>query len=247
MVKTNPARPGRDEGRRTNCIRCGTCCMKGGPTLHEADAELFVRGTLADRQVYTLRRGEVVRNIDEILMVLDHEMIKIKGVGETWSCMFYDSEQSACGIYEDRPQECRAMKCWDPRELKGVMSMPCLQRKDLIKPGEGILKIVEAHDTKCSYAVLESAVRKLQGPDAGDAVNKILDLLQYDQYMRPFLADKLGIDPEAMDFLFGRPLVTTIPMFGLRVKQEGDTFTLLPLSEDESPSNHRPPTKPPAV
>ena len=234
MVKARPLRPDKSQSRRTHCIRCGTCCMKGGPTLHEADGELFVRGALGQRQVYTLRKGEVVRNIDETPMVLDHEMIKIKGVGETWSCIFYDSEQSACGIYEDRPQECRAMKCWDFRELKKVMARPCLQRRDLIEPGAGILKIVDAHDTKCSYAVLESAVRKLQGPEAGDGVNKILDLLQYDQYMRPFLAEKLGIDPEVMDFLFGRPLTTTLGMFGLRVEQEGDTFTLVPIDGAES-------------
>jgi hypothetical protein len=47
--------------------------------------------------------------------------------------------------------------------------------------------------------------------------------------MRPFIAEKLRIDLEVMDFLFGRPLAKTIHMFGLRVEQDGNTFTLLPI------------------
>ncbi|MBW2174972.1 MAG: YkgJ family cysteine cluster protein, partial [Deltaproteobacteria bacterium] len=53
--------------------------MKGGPTLHEDDAALFAKGVLEKIHVYTLRKGEVIRNIDDTLMVLEGEMIKIKG------------------------------------------------------------------------------------------------------------------------------------------------------------------------
>ena len=114
------------------------------------------------------------------------------------------------------------------------MARPCLLRRDLIKPDDGILKIIGAHEQRCAYETLESVVRRLQGPDSDKTVGKILDLLQYDHYMRPFLAERFKVDPNEMDFLFGRPLTTTIRMFGLCVKQEGDTFLLVPLESHES-------------
>jgi Fe-S-cluster containining protein len=200
--------------------------MKGGPTLHEEDAVLFTKELLDKTHVYTLRKGEVVRNIDDTLMVLEREMIKIKGQGESWSCMFYDDDDNACKIYHDRPVECRALECWDLRGLKEVMARPYLQRADLINPDDGILKIITAHEEKCSYATLDSAVKELQGPDSARAVEEIIDLLQYDDYLRPFLAEKLKMDPRVMDFFFGRPMRSTIRMHGLCVKQEGDNLLL---------------------
>jgi len=192
--------PDTEKTSRTHCIRCGTCCMKGGPTLHEEDIILFEKGILNRTHVYTLRKGEVVRNIDETLMVLEQEIIKIKGQGEAWACMFYDDDQGACKIYQDRPVECRALKCWDLERFKEVMQRPYLQRKDLIKPEDGILKIIDAHEQRCAYETLASAVEGLRGPDSEKAGERILDLLQYDHYIRPFLIKKLGMDPNAMDF-----------------------------------------------
>ena len=90
--------------------------------------------------VYTLRKGEVVRNVDDTLMALEHEIIKIKGQVEAWTCMFYDDDQNACRIYDHRPLECQALKCWDLRGFKEVMARQCLQRRDLIKPNDGMLR-----------------------------------------------------------------------------------------------------------
>jgi len=226
--------PGKPGQHRTHCIRCGTCCMKGGPTLHEDDTTLFEEGIVKKNNLYTLRKGEVVRNTDDTLMALEQEMIKIKGRGEAWTCMFYDEDQKACRIYDQRPIECRALKCWDLRKLNEAMAKPRLQRKHLINPDDGILKIIGAHEQRCSYEILETSVQGLRGPDADKAVEKILDLLRYDQYTRLFLIEKLNLDPNAMDFFFGRPLTTTIRMFGLCVKPEGDTLLLAPLESHRS-------------
>jgi Fe-S-cluster containining protein len=208
--------------------------MKGGPTLHEDDTTLFEEGILKKNNLYTLRKGEVVRNMDDTLMALEQEMIKIKGRGEAWTCMFYDDDQKECRIYDQRPIECRALKCWDLRKLNEVMAKPRLQRKHLINPDDGILKIIGAHEQRCSYEILETFVKGLGGPHAEKAVEKILDLLRYDEYTRLFLIEKLKLDPSAMDFFFGRPLTTTIRMFGLCVKQEGGTFLLAPLESHRS-------------
>jgi Fe-S-cluster containining protein len=200
--------------------------MKGGPTLHKEDGVLFSQGVLNKTDVYTLRKGEVVRNIDDTLMVIEQEMIKIKGEGDSWSCMFYDEEENACKIYQDRPAECRALQCWDLKSLREAMTRPGLQRADLMDPDDGLRRIIEAHEEKCAYATLDESVKGLQGTDSEGAAEKILDLLQYDAYLRPFLAEKLKMDPNVMDFLFGRPLKTTIRMHGLCVKEEGDGFLL---------------------
>ena len=233
MVKANHMMPEREGGYRTHCIRCGTCCTKGGPTLHKEDAILFAKGILKIFHVYTLRKGEIVRNIDGTLMVLEQEIIKTKGQGEAWTCIFYDDDQKACNVYGHRPIECRALKCWDLRGFKEIRARPCLQRRDLIKPDDGIPKIIRAHEQRCAYETLWSAVERLRGADSGKAVEEILELLQYDHYMRHLLAEKLKMAPNAMDFFFGRPLTATIRMFGLCVKQEGDTFLLVP---EESPT-----------
>ena len=235
MVKADHRMLQGGESPRTHCIRCGTCCMKGGATLHKEDATLFTKGILKASHVYTLRKGEVVRNIDDTVFVLEQEIIKIKGQGEVWSCIFYDDDQKMCSIYEQRPVECRALKCWDLRGFDEVMAKPCLQRRDLIKPDDGILKIIDNHDQRCAYEALQLAVKELQGPNSSRAVGEILNLLRYDHCMRPLLKEKLKVDPNAMDFFFGRPLTATIQMFGLCVKQEGDGFLLVPTADYENP------------
>jgi len=234
MVKANRLMPGKPGQHRTHCIRCGTCCMKGGPTLHEDDTTLFEEGILKKNNLYTLRKGEVVRNTDDGLMALEQEMIKIKGRGEAWTCMFYDDDLKECTIYDQRPIECRALKCWDLRNLNEVMAKPRLQRKHLINPDDGILKIIGAHEQRCSYEILEQSVQGLRGPAAEKAVEKILDLLHYDECTRLFLLEKSNLDPNAMDFFFGRPLTTTIRMFGLCVKKQGDTLLLTPMESHRS-------------
>jgi Fe-S-cluster containining protein len=200
--------------------------MRGGPTLHIEDAVLFSKGVLNKTDVYTLRKGEVVRNIDDTLVVIDREMIKIKGQDASWSCMFYNNDENACEIYQDRPAECRALQCWDLKGLREVMARPHLQRTDLMDPSDGLLRIIEVHEERCAYASLDTAVRGLQEAGSEQAAEKIMDLLHYDNYIRPFLAEKLNMDPKMMDFFFGRPLKTTIRMHGLCVKEDGDGFLL---------------------
>jgi Fe-S-cluster containining protein len=233
MGRTHHTMAGGRGASRTHCIRCGTCCLKGGPALHREDAPLFAKGILTRDQVYTLRRGEVIRDIDDALMVLEEEMLKIKGQAEGWTCIFYD-DLTECRIYDHRPAECRALKCWDLKDIKAVMARPRLKRRDLLGPDHEILKIIDAHEKRCAYGTLESAVRGLEGPHPEGAVEAILDLLQYDHYMRPLIGEKLNIPASAMDFLFGRALTTTIGMFGLRVRQEDDSFILMPKGPETS-------------
>ncbi len=215
--------------RQTKCRRCGTCCLKGGPALHIEDQSLVSAGIIDKQDLYTLRKGEVVRNNDDTLAPLNHEIIKIKGAGEdTWACRFYDSSEKACRIYSRRPVECRALKCWDPGPLQQVMTLPYLQRTQFLEPGEALQKVIVAHEDRCAYQTMADAVKALNGPAATGAADRILDLLHYDQVVRTFVPEKLKLNRETMDFFFGRPMTTTIQMYGLKVRQEGNDFRLVP-------------------
>lgn len=65
---------------QTGCRRCGTCCEKGGPSLHLADKPLVVDGQIPARCLFTLRKGERVRdNVAGTLVPLEREIVKIRG------------------------------------------------------------------------------------------------------------------------------------------------------------------------
>ena len=58
------------------CQRCGTCCQKGGPALHQVDKELVDEGHLPASCLYTLRCGELARDpISGDLVELPTELI----------------------------------------------------------------------------------------------------------------------------------------------------------------------------
>ena len=73
---------------RTHCIRCGECCLSSSPTLHEKDLALVVGGSIRLEHLYTIRRGELVRdNVQGRLVPADQEMIKVRE--KKGSCVFF--------------------------------------------------------------------------------------------------------------------------------------------------------------
>ncbi len=210
--------------KRTRCERCGHCCDKGGPTLHRQDLVLFERGVLAYSQVFTLRRGEFVDEmIEGGLLPLTEEMVKVRGQGNRWTCLFYDDDRKCCTIYEDRPAECRAFNCWSPDELKAMYKNDRISRADLAPEGSALREIIEAHESECSYAEVEKLALAFLGGDvqAGqDLVNKIT----YDAAFRSAFADRTEAGEEEMNFLFGRPLYTTVTQYGLEIGKENDRY-----------------------
>ena len=78
-AKVNP--PGLNPGTPlANCIRCGTCCKKGGPSFHQADKHLIEKGLIHSKYLYTLRKGELAYdNVKECLMPVNSDIVKIKG------------------------------------------------------------------------------------------------------------------------------------------------------------------------
>ncbi len=212
---------------RSHCIRCGECCLSSSPTLQREDGSLLKRGSIQKRHLVTIRKGEgITDNILENMKPSHQEMIKLKekkGIGG--GCIFFRDHDKSCTIYDHRPLQCAALKCWDTREFMRVYKTPKLLRRDVLED-DIISRLIEEHEKRCSYALLEGLVKEIR-TQGETAVEALLDLLRFDYELRPFVAQKLGVDHAEMDFYFGRPLIETIPMFGLKVVHEEDGGFLL--------------------
>jgi len=210
--------------KRTYCERCGHCCDKGGPTLHRQDLILFERGTLSYSQVFTLRQGEIVDEmIEGGLLPLAEEMIKVRGQGNRWTCLFYDDDEKQCTIYEDRPAECRAFNCWASEELKAMYRNDRIGRADLAPEGSAMREIIETHEAKCSYAEVGKLANAFLDGDV-KAGQVLVDTITYDAAFRSAFADRTEAGEEEMNFLFGRPLHLTVAQYGLEVGKENDRY-----------------------
>jgi len=212
----------------TECIRCGTCCQKGGPSFHLEDKMLIEKGVILLKYLYTIRKGELsYDNIKERLVPAASDIIKIKGQKGSWTCFFYNEKQKKCQIYDSRPLECRVLKCWDTREIENIYSYNRLTRKDLMANIEGLWDLVDDHQTRCSYEKVQRLVDSLDEGRNREALEGMLAILQYDVQVRLLVVQKGGLDPEMTDFLLGRPIIETIRMYGLKVEKLGDTYRLL--------------------
>ena len=111
------------------CKRCGTCCIKGGPSFHIEDRSLIDEGYIPAKHLYTIRIGEQVcdNRIDKIISA-PSEIIKIKGQGNNWTCFFYEEAENKCNIYQFRPVECRLLNCRDTREIEQIFGKDLLTR-----------------------------------------------------------------------------------------------------------------------
>ena len=147
----------------TECIRCGTCCKKGGPSFHLEDKMLIEKGIILLKYLYTIREGEMTYdNIKECLVPAASDIIKIKGHKDSLACVFFDENENECTIYDNRPLECRVLKCWDTREIEEVYSKNRLTRKDFIVTIEGLWDLIEDHQARCSYEKLKSFLNALK-------------------------------------------------------------------------------------
>jgi len=215
--------------KRTGCIRCGKCCTGSSPSLLKEDLALFVSGVLSYGNTITVREGERVRsNSDGRIYESFMELIKIRCREQGSVCVFYNGE--GCSIYENRPSQCRQYECWRPQDLYGGLEKNALGREELFNSVGLFLEIIGRHEEKCSYQRLSGAFDRLAGGDE-DAVEEIMDMLQYDTYMRPVIQEKFDLPGEALDLILGRPLTEAVNEFGFKVVREGDDYILAPVGD----------------
>jgi Fe-S-cluster containining protein len=200
------------------CKRCGTCCEKGGPSLHWEDRPMIDDGRIPARCLFTIRRGERVHdNVKGTLVSLSEEIIKIKGCADRWTCLFYGQATRACGIYDHRPLECRTLSCWDTRRIEAVYENSRLARQDLLSGVSGLWELIEDHEERCSYEGLHARVKAGTHEGRLKQEKEILEILRFDAHVRRLTVEKGGIDSRMLDFIFGRPLADTIKMFDIKL------------------------------
>ena len=221
-----------------DCQRCGTCCEKGGPALHQADQPLVEAGHIPAHCLFTIRCGELARdNIQDALVPMTDEVIKIKGQKGRWTCWFYDYENRACGIYAHRPLECRVLNCRDTRKIEAVYATERLTRKDLLAQMQGVWELVVEHESRCSYDHLRHLVEKGAVGKQLKMEAAILEIMRYDAHLRQLTTEKGGLDAGMLDFIFGRPLDQTIGMFDLRLVKENGRYRLVPTAKFSGPGD----------
>jgi Fe-S-cluster containining protein len=220
----NPRTIPRSGTADASCIRCGTCCEKGGPSFHLQDRALIETGVIPAACLYTIRKGELARdNVKGGLVPVDADVIKIKGKKDSWTCVFLDERQKACSIYEDRPLECRALKCWDTREIERIYARERLSRRDLLSEIKGLWDIIEDHQARCDYTKIRKLIEAVKHGHRRTARRDLLEIVRYDVEIRQLVVARGELDAEMLNFLFGRPLEKTLANYGFKVRPRGDT------------------------
>lgn len=217
--------------KTAKCRRCGTCCKKGGPSFHLEDKMLIEKGMIPLKYIYTIRKGErCYDNIKECFLPASSDILKIKGQKGSWTCVFFNEIDKGCTIYDDRPMECRILNCWDTEEIQRIYPQNRLTRKDLISSVEGLWELVEDHQARCSYDLLKLHIDALDKDHRNEALEGILNIIEYDNKIRGLSVQKAGLDPDLTDFLFGRPIMETIKIYGIKIKEKEGKYILAPMS-----------------
>ena len=205
---------------RDGCIRCGTCCLKGGPTLHHQDKDILLAGHVRHEHLVTIRKGELVFDPEiDRLRPADQEMIKIRGKGNRWTCRFFDEAASACTVYEHRLLECRLLKCWDPTELLSVIGRDTIIRSDIINPGDPILELIAVHEQECPMHEVNELIQSLSaGRDNAQAMARLTQLTRHDQAIRNYAVSNLGLGSQYWLFIFGRPMSQILSAHGISLR-----------------------------
>ena len=212
--------PQNNQKNQTECIRCGTCCKKGGPALHTEDKALVVDGRIHTRHLYTIRKGERVHdNVRDCLIPAASDIIKIKGKDQSWECVFFQADDKTCRIYKYRPQECRILKCWDTRDIESTYQETRLIRRDVLAEMAELWELIQLHEVQCSQDLINSAIQDLDGDAGQQASETIIAAIQYDQAIRQLVIEKVHVTDDMLDFLFGRPLTQTLKTAGCRIEK----------------------------
>jgi Fe-S-cluster containining protein len=188
---------------------------------------LIEKGVIPTRYLCTIRKGELANdNVRGGLMRVESDIIKIKGKNNSWVCIFFDGEEKICTIYNDRPLECRALKCWDTREIEQIYARNRLTRKDLISAIEGLWDLVEDHQERCDYEKIQKLIEGLAGSNRKNTRRELLEIIHYDAEIREMVVSKGGLEPGMLEFLFGRPLTKTLVNCGVKIKKTGKKIIL---------------------
>jgi Fe-S-cluster containining protein len=158
------------------------------------------------KDVVCLRRGELAFDPrTQSLQPLPLELMKIRGKGAGWECVYFLPQTKACSVYDYRPLECRSLFCADTGAIHKDMAEPTLTREDIVEKGSGLWSCIEDHES--SFSVTEAlGLANAEQDCAGAICFELDDLIRREIHFRRVLAEKVGAEDEDLWAYFGRPL-----------------------------------------
>lgn len=215
---------------KTGCDRCGECCRRDTPIILKEDISLFSKGIISEKEVYTIREGERVRSsIDGDIYDSSMEIIKVRPIFGSFSCLFYDPEEG-CTIYENRPTVCREYECWSQNITVTGLDSRRLTRTDLFGGINLLKEIINKQEEKCSLSKFGDLVDEfISGKQ--ENFEKIVEMISYDMAIREWAKEKLQIRDELMPLLFGKTIFEMAPLYGLIIEKEGENFIIKVMEE----------------
>lgn len=209
------------------CRRCGTCCEQGGPALHHEDRELLASGALRWRDLVTIRAGEPAYDPRQGRVVpAAREFLKLAGAPGSWCCKFYDPTRG-CGIYGQRPLECRLLFCADPAPVMAVMGQGLLGRRDLLAGDDPLLAWLERGEGEVAYPEVLALLAELgQSGENGAGLGRLTALVRADLALREAFLSSCPERGEEELFLLGRPLFLAIAPYGWRLLEGPEGVSL---------------------
>ncbi len=217
---------------KKDCERCGECCRRDTPIILKEDMPLLIEGIISERDIYTIREGETIRSsIDGEIYYTSMELIKIKPIFGTYTCLFYDPEEG-CTIYEKRPSVCRIYECWSQNITLTGIERSRLTRSDLFGKIDLLKEVIKKQEEKCSLYRFQDLIEELK-KDKSENTDKIAEMILYDLYLRDWLKEKLSISDDVLPLILGRSFLDIAPFFGLIIEREGENFVIKVIEEEE--------------
>lgn len=217
---------------KITCDRCGECCRRDTPVILKEDLALLNKGIISERDIYTLREGEKIRSsIDGEMYYSSMELVKIKPIFGSFTCLFYDSEEG-CTIYEQRPTVCREFECWSQNLSITGIEKRRLTRDDLFGSIELLKEAIKKHEENCSLGRFQDLIEELK-KDRKEKIEEIAEMIIYDSSLRNWLKEKLSLSEEVLPLILGRSLFEIAPFYGLIIEKEGENFIIKVTQEEE--------------
>lgn len=217
------------ETNQTECLQCGVCCTKGGPALHSQDLQLVQDGVLPRHNLITIRKGELAHNpLSESNSVTPTvvELIKVKGKGKNWNCMYYDSTSKNCTFYENRPYACRVLKCWEPQEALALVEKDTLSRLDIVSPKEPLFTYIKEHENNCPVPDMNMILKNRDSVDA-KFKNEVTESVNNDLIYRDSIVKEQSLTLADELFYFGRPIFQLLQTLGIKIQEKQGRIKLI--------------------
>ncbi|HEY2841764.1 MAG TPA: YkgJ family cysteine cluster protein [Pirellulales bacterium] len=133
-------KPWYQEGLRFECTQCGDCCT-GAPGFVWVNQEEIA--ALAKRLGLPVDEFEqkFVRKVGIRKSLVEYE---------NGDCVFFNTEARNCGVYEDRPRQCRTWPFWD----SNVRTPETWKQTCEVCPGSGQGKLVQLEKIEQQLAVI---------------------------------------------------------------------------------------------